>query len=171
MEINQNNFPQVQSDCIPPFPWQSLNNSIHLLIPRWLSTSKKENHQDWGDGWGIISCLSEDDSQKSHTSSSISNQKQWAVRLARVFSVPDLPKELILNILSRKVQVPNLKGNIFTCGPFCRFYKRSASTTRWSDHQVLTVLEVADFDFWVAGSNSLSVHCHLPLPSPESLIC
>lgn len=48
---------------------------------------------------------------------------------------------------------------------FCRFYKRSTSKIKWPDHQMLAVLEVADFDFWVAGSDSLSVHCHFPLPS------
>lgn len=128
------------------------------------SAKRKSTSTEGMDGWGIINCLSEDDSQKSHTSSSISNQKQWAVRLARVFSVPDLPKELNLNILSRKV--PNLKGYIFSCGPFCRIYKRSTNKTRWSDHQMLAVLEVADSDFWIDGSNSLSAHCHFPVPSP-----
>lgn len=58
-----------------------------------------------------------------------------------------------------------VEGTCLFLTPFCRFYRWSTSKTRWSDHQMLAVLEVADFDFWVAGSNSLSVHCHFPLPS------
>lgn len=86
-------------------------------------------------------------------------------QVGKSFLSQTFQKKWFYTLLSRKVQVSKLKVPVFFYGPFCRFYKRSTSKIKWPDHQMLAVLEVADFDFWVAGSNSLSVHCHFPLPS------
>lgn len=151
--------------CIPPFPCDSLNTTIHFLTPRWLSTAERETTSTQGMVGGL-SAGCQKMTHGNHTppppSQTRSNELSgWQ----ESFLSQTFQNKWFYTLFSRKVQVSKLKVPIFFCGPFCRFYKRSTSKIKWPDHQMLAVLEVADFDFWVAGSNSLSVHCHFPLPS------